>query len=128
MSMYRIGATINDIKNLEIHGFLKEGNFDVFGMTETNIHWHNSKTQVKDIMYGWFSHLHIAQKYYKDYPTTANYQVGGVAQATIGDLTCRVDYTKVSAAVGNQTCEWVLFGWENGPPYRPTNLQAVSKM
>jgi exonuclease III/sulfur relay (sulfurtransferase) DsrC/TusE family protein len=84
------GSSTNDNKNHELYGFIKEGDFDVFGMAETNVHWSNSKTQPKDLMYGWFKRSHIAYKYYKEYPGTANYQVGGVLQLGIGDITCRI--------------------------------------
>jgi exonuclease III len=80
----------NDTKNSEIHGFLKEGEFDVFGMAETNIHWHNSKTHAKDLMYGWFRRSHITYKYYRDFPGSSKHQVGGVLQLAIGDITCRI--------------------------------------
>jgi hypothetical protein len=84
------GASTNDSKNVELYGFMKEADFDIFGIAETNIHWHNSRLQPKDITYGWFHRLHISQKYYKEYPTTANHQVGGVMQLAIGDISCKV--------------------------------------
>jgi hypothetical protein len=73
-----LGTTTNDIRNLEVHGFLKEGDFDVFGMTETNLHWRNCNVQAKDLMYGWFRRSHIVYRYFKDYQCNSNYQVGGV--------------------------------------------------
>jgi hypothetical protein len=86
-----LGKMTNDIKNVELHGFLVEGRLDVFGMTETNIHWRNNQTQAKDIMYGWFQRTHLSQQYYKEYPTTATFQVGGVLQVVTGDITSRVN-------------------------------------
>jgi hypothetical protein len=59
-------------------------------MALVNIHWRNNQTQAKDIMYGWFQRTHISQKYYKEYPTTASHQVGGVLQVATGDITSRV--------------------------------------
>jgi exonuclease III len=85
-----LSLTNNDIRNLEIHGFLKEGDFDVFGMAETNLHWRNCKKQAKDLMYGWFRRSHITYRYFKDYPCNNSYQVGGVLQIGIGDITCRI--------------------------------------
>jgi hypothetical protein len=62
----------------------------VFGMAETNIHWHNSKIHAKDLMYGWFRRSHITYKYYRDFPGSSKHQVGGVLQLAIGDITCRI--------------------------------------
>jgi hypothetical protein len=84
------GLSINDTKNFEIYGFVKDGHFDVFGMAETNVHWHNSKIHAKDLMYGWFRRLQITNKYYKEYPSSSKHQVGGVLQLGIGDITCRI--------------------------------------
>jgi hypothetical protein len=85
-----IGAKANDVKNVEIHGFMRQGNFDIFGMSETNIHWRNNNTQPKDIMYGWFQRMNISQRYYKEYPMSGKHQVGGVLQVAIGDFTTRI--------------------------------------
>jgi exonuclease III len=85
-----LSTSVTDNRNSEAYGFIKEGDFDIFGMAETNIHWHNSKTQPKDLMFGWFRRLHITYKYYKEYPCQSNYQVGGVLQLSMGDITCRI--------------------------------------
>jgi exonuclease III len=85
-----LSTRTNDSKNCEVHGFIKDGEFDVFGMAETNIHWSNGKTQAKDLMYGWFARTHISYSYYKGYPGNTTYQVGGVLQLGIGEISCRI--------------------------------------
>jgi hypothetical protein len=72
-----LGTQNNDGKNVDIFGFLKDNNFDVFGMAEVNIHWKNHNTQAKDIMYGWFQKMDISQSYYKKFSSTTAFQSGG---------------------------------------------------
>jgi hypothetical protein len=49
-----LGTLPNGPKNRQVHGFLQQYEFDIFGMVETNVHWQNSKTSAKDIMQEWF--------------------------------------------------------------------------
>jgi hypothetical protein len=85
-----IGMRKEDKKNRDIHQFIKCGDFDIFGITETNVHWKNNGQHVGDITYGWFRRKHFSYQYYKDYPCTAKFQSGGVLQIAIGEITSRV--------------------------------------
>jgi hypothetical protein len=84
-----MGNSQADGRNRELHGFIKSGAFDIFGMSETNISWKNNAEHIKDIMFGWFRRMSLSYEYYRDYPGTASYQVGGVAQMAIGEITGR---------------------------------------
>jgi hypothetical protein len=85
-----MGMRANDDKNRDIQSFIASGDFDVFGITETNIHWKNNQQHVKEYTYGWFCRMHLAHQYYRDYPCDAKYQVGGVLQLAMGDIVSRV--------------------------------------
>jgi hypothetical protein len=103
-----MGANANDARNRELHNVINNGDFDVFGITETNIHWQNNQQHVRDCTYGWFRKMNITYQYYKDYPCTAKFQVGGVLQLAIGDTASRV-----TAHGGDETGQgrwtWQLF-------------------
>jgi hypothetical protein len=85
-----MGTRQSDLRNKELYGFIKSGEFDIFGMTETNVAWKNNPEHIKDIMHGWFRRMSVCYEYYRAYPGTATFQVGGVAQIAVGDITSRM--------------------------------------
>jgi exonuclease III len=115
-----MGAQSNDGKNLDLFWFLKEHNFDVFGMAEVNIHWKNNNIQAKDIMYGWFRRMHISQNYYKQFPTTSVFQSGGVLQLAMGDITSRI------SAHGGDTTGQGRWTWQSFDGQGQRNIRVVT--
>jgi hypothetical protein len=84
-----MGTRQTDTRNKDLQSFIKSGEFDLFGMTETNIAWKNNPEHIKDIMHGWLRRMSVCYEYYKAYPASAAFQVGGVAQIAVGDTTSR---------------------------------------
>jgi hypothetical protein len=79
----------NDYNNC-LRSFISHYNFDIFGMSEVNINWSRSPIQIKDCTRGWFSRLQLSHSYFSQFPGTSTFQVGGVMQFTINDLTSRI--------------------------------------
>jgi hypothetical protein len=77
-------------KQKEMTQFLGSGQFDLFGMAETNTHWRNAHAHLKDITYGWFQKININTSYFQSYATSSSFQVGGVSQWAINELASRV--------------------------------------
>jgi hypothetical protein len=82
----------NDYNN-NLRSFISQYEFDLFGMSEININWNRSPIQVKDCTRGWFSRLQISYGHFSEFPGTSAFQVGGVMQFAINDLTARIQTT-----------------------------------
>jgi hypothetical protein len=85
-----MGTRKTDARNSELHGFISSGDYDIFGMTETNVNWKKNGEHIRDITYGWFRRMGLCYEYYREYPCSSNFQVGGVAQMAIGEITGRI--------------------------------------
>jgi exonuclease III len=83
-------SEINHVHNHDIKAFILKYEFDIFGMCEVNLHWKNCHHHWSECTKGWFQRLHSNVAYYKTFPTTAAFQVGGVMQFIIGHTTTRV--------------------------------------
>jgi hypothetical protein len=79
----------NDYNN-NLRSFISHYEFDLFGMSEVSINWSRSPTQVKDCTRGWFPRLQISHGYFSLFPGNTTFQVGGVMQFSINDLTSRI--------------------------------------
>jgi hypothetical protein len=83
-------AEINHVHNHDIRSFIAMYDFDIFGMSEINLHWRSSHHHWTECTKGWFQRLNVSTAYHKNYPTPTAFQVGGVMQFIIGTTTSRV--------------------------------------
>jgi hypothetical protein len=95
-------AEINNSNNRDLHSFISHYGFDVFGMSEINLHWKNCQHHVSECTKGWFRRLNYTNAYYKTYPSQSTFQVGGVMQFIIGDTSTRV-FAKGGDDIGRWT-------------------------
>jgi endonuclease/exonuclease/phosphatase family metal-dependent hydrolase len=83
-------SEINNVNNHDIRSFISKYEFDIFGMSEVNLHWKNCCHHWTECTRGWFHRLHTSVAYFKAFPTRASFQVGGVMQFIMGSTTSRV--------------------------------------
>ena len=93
LTEYRWHTTVG--KNSEESGFTKfinDKQFDVTGLTETNVHWRSIPVEQRlhERTRGWWENLHISYAYFDKYPYASADQVGGSAMFSINSACHRV--------------------------------------
>ena len=74
-------ASANAPKNAQIHQFLRNKEFDMFGMAEINRHWKNVPTErgIHEQTWRWCEHKHISYAFNTTERPSTEFQVGGTA-------------------------------------------------
>lgn len=97
----------NQLKNYEIFSDIRTGNFDIFGITETNLAWHtlNEADRLNERLRGKLEFMRFSHSYNKDFNITDKLQYGGTMLISQGSSSGRV------IATGQDPCQLGRWSW-----------------
>ena len=89
-------------KDNRLREIIKSYGFEVFGITETNVNWSNTRTydSIWERTFGWFRDLRIAASWNKDFKYKQSFQRGGTLMMSTGKMAgrtkeCRSDPSRL---------------------------------